>query len=45
MRIVAAIERDVAREVDEAVAFAEAGTWEPVTDLMRFVYSEEGAQP
>jgi len=39
-----AIERDVAKEVDEAVAFAEAGTWEPLTDLMRFVYSE-GAQP
>jgi pyruvate dehydrogenase E1 component alpha subunit len=39
-----AIERDVAKEVDEAVAFAEAGTLEPVTDLMRFVYSE-GAQP
>ena len=36
----AAIERDVAAEVDEAVAFAEAGTWEPVEDLTRFVYSE-----
>ncbi len=34
------IERDVAREIDEAVTFAEAGTWEPVEDLTRFVYSE-----
>lgn len=35
-----AIEREVAREVDDSVAFAEAGTWEPVGDLTRFVYSE-----
>lgn len=34
------IERKVAEEIDAAVAFAEAGTWEPVEDLMRFVYSE-----
>jgi pyruvate dehydrogenase E1 component subunit alpha len=34
------IERDVAHEVDDAVAFAEAGTWEPLEDLTRFVYSE-----
>jgi TPP-dependent pyruvate/acetoin dehydrogenase alpha subunit len=37
---VEAIEREVKAEVDEAVAFAEAGTWEPVADLTRFVYSE-----
>jgi pyruvate dehydrogenase E1 component alpha subunit len=37
---VASIEREVAREIDEAVAFAEAGTWEPVEELTRFVYSE-----
>jgi pyruvate dehydrogenase E1 component alpha subunit/2-oxoisovalerate dehydrogenase E1 component len=37
---VESIEREVAREIDAAVAFAEAGTWEPVEDLMRFVYSE-----
>jgi pyruvate dehydrogenase E1 component alpha subunit len=37
---VADIERDVAAEVGEAVAFAEAGTWEPVEDLTRFVHSE-----
>jgi len=34
------IERDVAKELDDAVAYAEAGTWEPVEDLERFVYSE-----
>lgn len=37
------IERDVDREVEAAVAFAEAGTWEPVDDLLRFVHSEEAA--
>ena len=36
------IERDVASEVDDAVAFAEAGTPEPVADLTRFVTSELG---
>lgn len=35
-----ALEQDVAAEIDEAVAFAEAGTWEPVDDLTRFVYSK-----
>jgi pyruvate dehydrogenase E1 component alpha subunit/2-oxoisovalerate dehydrogenase E1 component len=34
------IESDVTREIDEAVAFAEACTWEPLEDLTRFVYSE-----
>lgn len=34
------ITRDVEREVAEAIAYAEAGTWEPVKDLTRFVYSE-----
>ena len=34
------IERAAREEVDDAVAFAEAGTYEPVTDLQRFVYSE-----
>ena len=36
------MERKVAGEVAEAVNFAEAGTWEPVEDLTRFVYSERG---
>jgi pyruvate dehydrogenase E1 component alpha subunit len=34
------IEGDAAREINEAVAFAEACTWEPLEDLTRFVYSE-----
>jgi pyruvate dehydrogenase E1 component alpha subunit/2-oxoisovalerate dehydrogenase E1 component len=36
------IEREVAIEIEAAVEFAEAGTWEPVEDLTRFVYSEKG---
>ena len=34
------MEGEVAAEIEDAVAFAEAGTWEPVEDLTRFVYSE-----
>ena len=34
------IERNVAQELEDAVAYAEAGTWEPLADLERFVYSE-----
>jgi pyruvate dehydrogenase E1 component alpha subunit len=30
-------------EIKDAVAFAEAGTYEPAEDLMRFVYSQRGA--
>jgi pyruvate dehydrogenase E1 component alpha subunit/2-oxoisovalerate dehydrogenase E1 component len=40
---IAAIESDVAAEVDDAVAFADAGTLEPVDELTRFVYSERRA--
>jgi len=36
----AAIEDAVAAEIAKSVEFAEAGTWEPVEDLTRFVYSE-----
>jgi pyruvate dehydrogenase E1 component alpha subunit len=36
----AAIEAEVAAEMTEAIAFAEAGTLEPVEDLLRFVHSE-----
>ncbi|WP_256868291.1 pyruvate dehydrogenase (acetyl-transferring) E1 component subunit alpha [Candidatus Entotheonella palauensis] len=36
------LESQVAAEVEGAVAFAEKGTWEPVEDLTRFVYSERG---
>jgi len=35
------IEDEVAAEVAKAVEFAEAGTWEPVAQLARFVYSEK----
>jgi pyruvate dehydrogenase E1 component alpha subunit len=34
------MEDRVRAEIDKAVAFAEAGSWEPVEDLTRFVYSE-----
>jgi pyruvate dehydrogenase E1 component alpha subunit len=37
-----ALEQDIAAEIDAAVAFAEAGTPEPVEDLTRFVTSELG---
>ena len=36
----AEIEQRVEAEIAEAVAYAEAGTWEPVEALTRFVYSE-----
>ncbi|QEC50782.1 pyruvate dehydrogenase (acetyl-transferring) E1 component subunit alpha [Baekduia soli] len=36
----AAMEADVAAEMDDAVAFARAGTLEPVEDLERFVLTE-----
>jgi pyruvate dehydrogenase E1 component alpha subunit len=35
-----ALEIMVTGEINEGVAFAEAGSWEPVEDLTRFVYSE-----
>ena len=35
------MEREVAAEVETAVAFAEAGQWESIADLTRFVYTEE----
>ena len=34
------LESEIAAEVQAAVDFAEAGTWEPVEELERFVYSE-----
>jgi TPP-dependent pyruvate/acetoin dehydrogenase alpha subunit len=36
----AAIDREVMEEVDEAVAFAEAAPWEPVASLTRHVYTD-----
>ena len=37
------MEKRIASEIEEAVAFAEAGTWEPETELTRFVYSDQMA--
>jgi TPP-dependent pyruvate/acetoin dehydrogenase alpha subunit len=37
----AAIEAGIDAEIDEAVAFAEAGTWESVEDLEHFVLMDE----
>ncbi len=39
----AKLEAEVAAEIDDAVAYAEAGTLEPVEDLTRFVYTETGS--
>ena len=36
-----AIEAEVEAEIDEAVAFAENGTWEDVADLEKFVLMDE----
>lgn len=38
-----AMESEVAAEVAASVAFAEAGTWEPVSDLLRDVYTPKGS--
>jgi len=35
----AAIEAEVKAEIDDAVAFAEAGSWEPIAELTRDVYA------
>lgn len=35
-----AIDAEAQREVDEAVEYAEAGSWEPVDDLLRDVHTE-----
>jgi len=39
----AALEEEIERELGAAVAYAEAGTWEPVEHLTRFVYTERTA--
>jgi pyruvate dehydrogenase E1 component alpha subunit len=39
----ARLEARVADEIAAAIAFAEAGTWEPVAELTRFVYAEEAS--
>lgn len=40
--VVDELEAEIGEEISDAVAFAEAGTLEPVTDLLRFVTSEAG---
>jgi pyruvate dehydrogenase E1 component alpha subunit len=35
------LEISVEKEVEQAVEFAENGSWEPVEDLLKFVYSEK----
>ncbi|HUO71818.1 MAG TPA: pyruvate dehydrogenase (acetyl-transferring) E1 component subunit alpha [Solirubrobacteraceae bacterium] len=37
---VAQLEQAIAEEIDQAIAFAEAGSFEPIEDLARFVYWE-----
>ena len=37
--LLAALDASVADEIDLAVRFAEAGTWEPVSDLLKDVYT------
>ncbi|MDX1807986.1 MAG: pyruvate dehydrogenase (acetyl-transferring) E1 component subunit alpha [Sulfurospirillaceae bacterium] len=39
-----AIEEEINRTIDDAVAFAENGTWEDESDLEKFVYSPEEIQ-
>jgi pyruvate dehydrogenase E1 component alpha subunit len=41
---IARIEADIAAELDAAIAFAEAGTWEPFEDLERFTIMEQVPQ-
>jgi TPP-dependent pyruvate/acetoin dehydrogenase alpha subunit len=41
---IAAVEASIDKVVAEAVAFAEAGTWEPIEDLMRDVYTAREAR-
>jgi pyruvate dehydrogenase E1 component alpha subunit len=38
------LEAELEREITDAVAFAEAGSWEPVSELLRFVTSERAAR-
>jgi pyruvate dehydrogenase E1 component alpha subunit len=40
---VSQMQREIAAEVDDAVAFAEAGSWEPVESLTRDVVAERAA--
>jgi pyruvate dehydrogenase E1 component alpha subunit len=39
-----AIETEISQEIEDAIAFAEAGTLEPVEELTRFTYAEAGTR-
>jgi pyruvate dehydrogenase E1 component alpha subunit len=41
----ALVDADVQREIADAVAYAEAGTWEPIDHLTRDVYTPAGGRP
>lgn len=38
-----AIESAVSQEIEDAVAYAQRGSWEPVAELARYVYAEAGS--
>ena len=40
---VAAIQAEIDAEIAAAVAFAEAGSWEPVEQLTRFTYADRAS--
>jgi TPP-dependent pyruvate/acetoin dehydrogenase alpha subunit len=40
---VAALEAEIAAEIEAAIAFAEQGRWEPVEDLTKDVYAPVGS--
>jgi pyruvate dehydrogenase E1 component alpha subunit len=40
-----ALDAKIGAEVEKAVAFAEAGTWEPVEDLLKDVHTPAGVAP
>jgi TPP-dependent pyruvate/acetoin dehydrogenase alpha subunit len=42
--VAGSVDADFAAEVDRAVAFAEAGTWEPIEDLTRDVYTNDAGR-
>ena len=40
-----ALEAEVAAEVEDATAYAEEGTWEPIEDLLHDVYAPRPTRP
>lgn len=39
------METEIAQEIDDAIAFAESGKWEPIEELTRFVHSPDSQTP